>query len=178
MLVRRMRRTFQPRALTLLQLLEIGPSKLSEVGNPPTRRTRSTPRVRPDVLRLVPHVYPPLLPLDPFQCTTQQYSWSTPRPRHHIPSAQLHEEYLIHQIVVEEGGNDVRVIVSPPTTRKKHPPTTSLGKRLGVDGRRRRGGTAHRRRRATGGQGERIPPTVGRRAAIFAQRVIPSAAAR
>jgi hypothetical protein len=58
------------------------------------------------------------------------------------------------------------------------PPTTSLGKRLSVDGRRRRGGTAHRRRHATGGQGERIPPTVGRQAAIFAQRVIPSAAAR
>jgi hypothetical protein len=41
----------------------------------------------------------PLLPLDPFQYTAQQYSWSTPRPRHNIPSAQLHEEYLIHQIV-------------------------------------------------------------------------------
>ena len=39
-------------------------------------------------------------------------------------------------------------------------------------------GTAHRCCRATGGQGERIPPTVGRRAAIFAQRIISSAAAR
>ena len=55
-----------------------------------------------------------------------------PRPSRHIPFAQLHEEYLIHQIVVEEGGNDVRVIVSPPTMRKKHPPTTSLGKLASV----------------------------------------------